>query len=148
MIESYVQEIVHQINRVSWSEDDEITPLMKENYFSDVLQSFGRTALIFHGGGASFGLCHLGVAKALHDANRLPKVICGSYVGALIAGLVCATDEGLHDVLAGNIKLQSFENSGSWQRKIVRFLKHGKLFDIRKVEQCAKDNIGNITFKV
>lgn len=149
LIEEYVDEAVKQIDRIAWSEEEEITNLMKIDYFSDVLQSFGRTALIFHGG-ASFGLCHLGVAKALHDAKMLPKVICGSYIGALMAGLICSKSaEELEQVFNESIvDLSCFENQGSFKRKLLRLLTHGRLFDIKVIEECAKQNIGDITFKV
>lgn len=149
LIESYIDEVVNQIDRIAWSEEEEITSLMKIDYFSDVLQSFGRTALIFHGG-ASFGLCHLGVAKALHEAKMLPKIICGSYIGALMAGLICSkSPEELEDVFNNfNVDLSCFENQGSFKRKLLRLLTHGRLFDIEVIKDCAKKNIGDITFKV
>jgi TAG lipase/lysophosphatidylethanolamine acyltransferase len=54
LIERYIEAIVKQIRRISYYENEEINLKSKLDYFSDVLQSFGRTALIFHGG-ASFG---------------------------------------------------------------------------------------------
>ena len=149
LIESYIDEVVSQIDRIAWSEEEEITTIMKIDYFSDVLQSFGRTALIFHGG-ASFGLCHLGVAKALHEAKMLPKVICGSYIGALMAGLICSkSPEEIEELFnEAKVDLSCFDNQGSFKRKILRLLTHGRLFDIKVIEDCAKQNIGDITFKV
>lgn len=149
LIEAYIDEVVNQIDRIAWTEEEEITEVMKIDYFSDVLQSFGRTALIFHGG-ASFGLCHLGVAKALYDAKMLPKVICGSYIGALMAGLICSkSPEELEQVFNDfMVDLSCFENQGSFKRKLMRLLTHGRLFDIKIIEECAKLNIGDITFKV
>lgn len=35
------------------------------------------------------GLYHLGVMKALHDADMLPYVICATELGAALAALVC-----------------------------------------------------------
>lgn len=83
----------------------------------------------------------------------LPKVICGSYIGALIAGLICTkSGEELTRVFAGGIDIECFlrndSTSSSVKRKIVRLLKHGRLFDIQVIEECAKANIGDITFKV
>ena len=149
LIESYIDDVVNQIDRIAWTEEEEITTVMKIDYFSDVLQSFGKSALIFHGG-ASFGLCHLGVAKGLYDAKMLPKVICGSYIGALIAALICTkSTEELDKVFSeAKVNLDCFENQGSFKRKLLRILKHGRLLDIKVIEECAKQNIGDITFKV
>ena len=149
LIEEYIDEVVKQIDRIAWMEEEEITNLMKIDYFSDVLQSFGRTALIFHGG-ASFGLCHLGVAKALYNSKMLPKVICGSYIGALMAGLICSKSSTELDELfyESKVDLTCFENQGSFKRKLLRLLTHGRLLDIKIIEECAQQNIGDITFKV
>lgn len=66
-----------------------------ESFFADTKQSFGSTALLLQGG-ASFGLFHLGVIKALNEHKLLPRIISGSSIGALIAALVCIhTDEEL-----------------------------------------------------
>jgi TAG lipase/lysophosphatidylethanolamine acyltransferase len=54
LIQDYIDEIVNQIDRVAWCQEPEITLNMKIDYLADVLHSFGKTALIFHGG-ASFG---------------------------------------------------------------------------------------------
>ncbi len=54
LIEDYIDEIVSQIDRIAWCQEPEITVNMKIDYLADVLHSFGKTALIFHGG-ASFG---------------------------------------------------------------------------------------------
>lgn len=54
LIENYIDEVVSQIDRIAWCQEPEITLNMKIDYLSDVLHSFGKSALIFHGG-ASFG---------------------------------------------------------------------------------------------
>jgi predicted acylesterase/phospholipase RssA len=42
------------------------------------------------------GLYHLGVVKTLLEHKLLPRIVCGSSIGALIAALVCIhTDEEL-----------------------------------------------------
>lgn len=64
----------------------------KSDFFSDIRQSFGSTALVLQGG-ASFGLFHLGVVKALYEHKLLPRIISGSSIGALTAALVCIRTE-------------------------------------------------------
>lgn len=44
--------------------------------------AFGRTALVLSGGG-SFGAFHMGIVKALLEANLLPRVVSGSSAGAI-----------------------------------------------------------------
>ena len=117
-------------------------------YFGDMLHVFGRSALFMHGG-TSFGLCHLGVAKALYNSGMLPDIICGSYIGALAAAIVCVSDKaGLEKVFRGEIDLAVLKHQpgSSWRRKVTRLLKYGKLFDIQIIEQAARNNLGDITF--
>ena len=113
-----------------------------------MLHIFGRSALFMHGG-TSFGLCHLGVAKALYNSGMLPDIICGSYIGALAAAIICVTDKaGLEKVFKGEIDLEVLKHQpgSSWRRKATRLLKYGKLFDIQVIEQAARNNLGDITF--
>ncbi|OSX70356.1 hypothetical protein BU14_0780s0007, partial [Porphyra umbilicalis] len=52
-------------------------------------------------GGASMGLHHLGVAKALLDANLLPRVLSGVSAGAIIASILGSfTDGELRSIFA------------------------------------------------
>ncbi|KAJ9058178.1 triacylglycerol lipase [Entomophthora muscae] len=113
--------------------------------------SFGTTALILHGG-ATFGLCHIGVVKSLFEQGLLPKVICGTEIGALIAALVCIhTDEELPNFLKpGGINLEAFSessSSGTFSRKLERLLKTGHLLDASILERCVRSNTGDITFE-
>ncbi|KAL8307683.1 hypothetical protein RB593_006177 [Gaeumannomyces tritici] len=81
----------------------------KMTFIHDTRQAFGRTSLILQGG-SIFGMCHLGVVKALFLRGLLPQVITGTAVGALIAALIAVhTDEELPGVLSGEaIDLSAF----------------------------------------
>ncbi len=81
----------------------------KSELFRHLRQSFGRSTLVFQGG-SIFGLCHLGVARALFLRGLLPAVITGTGTGALIAALIgIHTDDELPGVLSGEtIDLTAF----------------------------------------
>jgi TAG lipase/lysophosphatidylethanolamine acyltransferase len=88
LIEMYLTEIELQLDIIS-----QHSPHF--NLISDLSQSFGSTALSLQGG-ATFGLMHLGVVKALCYHGLLPKIIIGNSIGSLIAALVCVhTDDEL-----------------------------------------------------
>src|SRR5690348_2196209 len=71
----------------------------KRILFKHVYANFGRTALCLSGG-AAFAYYHLGVVRALLDADQLPDVITGTSGGALIAALVATrTNEELEELL-------------------------------------------------
>lgn len=151
IIEEYVNEVVKQLQVIADSKDPSVLPMEKAAFFSELQQAFGRTVLILHGG-ASFGMCHLGVVKTLHDLRMMPKIFCGSYIGALIASLICVQEPSkLSKILSGeNINFEAFfkhGSQGSFRRRFVRLLKYGRLFDVRVLEECARSNIGDITFK-
>jgi hypothetical protein len=83
----------------------------KLSFFNETRHAFGRSALLLSGG-ATLGLYHIGVMKALHDNNLLPRVLSGSSVGSIICAMVgTRTDEELKELFApdGNkIKLNFF----------------------------------------
>ncbi|KAJ3080709.1 hypothetical protein HK102_002874, partial [Quaeritorhiza haematococci] len=151
LIEDYLQEVETQINHICDNEFEELGTQAKLDFLNDTRQSFGRTALLLEGG-ATFGLYHLGVVKALNEHGLLPRIICGSSVGALIAALVCIhTEEELPEVFKpGGIDLKAFAKKGTKgtiKRKVTRFLKHGYLMDVKVLEDCVRSNLSDITFE-
>ncbi|KAH9902083.1 hypothetical protein F4778DRAFT_791032 [Xylariomycetidae sp. FL2044] len=138
----------------------------KLDFLHDSRQGFGRSTLVLQGG-AIFGLCHLGVIKALFLRGLLPRIITATATGALIASLVAIhTDDELPGVLKGDgIDLSAFEihekevhshqdgvaSAGSgWRtfvRRILRFWREGYFLDVKVLEQCVKDNVGDLTFE-
>lgn len=151
VVEEYVHEVVQQLYQIYKCPPLEVARSLKKDFFGELLQTFGRTVLLLHGG-ASFGLCHLGVVKALHERSMMPQIVCGSYIGALVASLICVqAKDRLAAILSGEgIDFEAFYrngSTGSFRRRLTRFLKYGRLFDIRVLEECARANIGDITFK-
>ncbi len=67
---------------------------MKLERLRQAQHKFGRSALMLSGG-ATLGIYHLGVVKALFLRGLLPSIISGSSMGAIIAAAICtrAPDE-------------------------------------------------------
>ncbi|KAJ3129565.1 hypothetical protein HK098_001041 [Nowakowskiella sp. JEL0407] len=115
-------------------------------FFLNLQRSFGRTALLFSGG-ASFGLAHLGVLKALFEAKLLPRIISGSSIGSLIAAYACTkTDDELNARMDSNkLNLNFFDRMGFWER--LQFLiNNWSVFDAKELSQAIRENIGEWTF--
>lgn len=75
----------------------------KIQMFASIRQSFGRSALLLSGGGG-LGIHHLGVLRVLLQHRLLPRIISGSSVGSLVAGVVCVTpDHELEVLLSGDV---------------------------------------------
>jgi len=174
LIEDYVTQVALAVEYVtsyptspSLGYEGGLSNQTKLDVLHDTRQAFGRSALVLQGG-AIFGLCHLGVVKALHLRGLLPRIISGTATGALIAALVGVhTEEELLDFLTGEgIDLSAFsrqaEQNGRggkslWQqgeqvvnmlyRRGKRFLKDGYFLDVSVLEKCVRANVGDLTFE-
>lgn len=115
-------------------------------------QAFGRSALLLSGG-ATFGMNHTGVLKALWEARLLPRIISGASAGSIVCAVLCTrTDEEIPELFATfcDGDLAVFEEAGnedSMLRRVARFLKHGALFDISHLIRVMRDILGEITFQ-
>ncbi|KAG0208762.1 hypothetical protein BGX28_000383 [Mortierella sp. GBA30] len=150
LIESYMDEVVSQLEHVAETSHATLSRQAKIDFFMETRQSFGSSALLLHGG-ASFGMYHLGVVKTLFEHGLLPRIISGASVGALVAALVCVkTDEELPGIFQeGGIDLRAFQRvgvRGNLSRKITRLMTQGYLIDIKVLQDCIQTNVGNLTF--
>src|SRR3546814_11574103 len=59
----------------------------KLKFFQEIELSFGRSALMLSGG-ATLGLFHVGVVKALYRESLLPPVMSGSSAGSVVSATV------------------------------------------------------------
>uniref|UniRef100_A0A060T8F5 ARAD1D06072p n=1 Tax=Blastobotrys adeninivorans TaxID=409370 RepID=A0A060T8F5_BLAAD len=128
-----------------------ITRQRKLNFFSDTRQSFGSTALVLHGG-SLFGLCHIGMIKTLFNQGLLPRIICGSTVGALVASLVCScVDEEVYETLDNVSSEMSPLRQGYTDIK-YHSVAEGVISsmcppEILIFEQYIREKLGNMTFE-
>ncbi|KAG5498710.1 hypothetical protein JKF63_02998 [Porcisia hertigi] len=119
-----------------------------------VLHSFGRTALVLSGG-SSMGTYHAGVVRALHEADVLPDILCGSSAGSIIAALICTkSPDELHAFMESHVlsteamHLSPFgEEDSGLPGKLKRFFKTGSLMDVRSLMECMRSQCGDMTFR-
>lgn len=105
---------------------------------------YGRPALMLSGG-ATFGMFHLGVAKALLEENLLPRTISGSSMGAIMGAMICTrTDEEV---------LEMFENVRDINRQALKFhtpmeaWEKSSLMDQTQVLMHIRANSQSMTFQ-
>jgi TAG lipase/lysophosphatidylethanolamine acyltransferase len=163
LIEDYVTQVARCIGILTdypttATSDLGLTNQNKLDVLHDTRLAFGRSVLVMQGG-AIFGLCHLGVVKALHLRGLLPRIIAGTATGALIAALVGvhADDELLEFLTGRNINLTAFTKhrkgmrQGGWfstlNRRVTRWWKEGHFLDVRVLEDLLRDNVGDLTFE-
>ncbi|CAI5759561.1 unnamed protein product [Candida verbasci] len=159
-IEEYINEILNCLDYLNESLNDDDTnefimnsKQLKLDFFHDARQSFGSTALLLQGG-SLFGLCHLGVVKALYFKGLLPRIIGGSAVGAAVASLVCTlNDEDLTPILVNigdlmkNIDILNHEIDERYGNVIENVVKKGYSQDILLFLKFVRDTIGDLTFE-
>ncbi len=64
-------------------------------FFNETRHSFGRSALLLSGG-ATLGMYHIGVIKALYEQDLLPRVISGASAGSFVSAMLAVrTDDEL-----------------------------------------------------
>lgn len=160
MIQEYILEVLDCLSYLndsmnSEAEDDYImnSKQLKINFFHDARQSFGCTALILQGG-SLFGLCHLGVVRALYFKGTLPRVIGGSAIGAAVASIVCLlTDNELIPILLsitdvmGDVDLLNHDVDERYGNVIENVVRKGYSQEILLFLKFVRDTIGDLTFE-
>jgi TAG lipase/steryl ester hydrolase/phospholipase A2/LPA acyltransferase len=115
-------------------------------------QAFGRSALLLSGG-ATFGMNHVGVLKALFEAHLLPRIMSGASAGSIVCAVLCTrTDEEIPKVLKEfpHGDLAVFEEEGKEDGlldRIGRFLTQGAWIDMKHLVRVMKELLGDMTFQ-
>ncbi|KAL4868167.1 hypothetical protein BDV12DRAFT_209367 [Aspergillus spectabilis] len=176
LIDDYITQVALSIQHVTALQtapvhESGFTSQAKVELLHDTRQAFGRTTLLLQGG-SIFGLCHLGVIKALHLQGLLPRIITGTATGALIAALVGVhnEDELLSFLDGEKIDLSAFDRQrneaqpSSWAswlfpsnlangglmtllRRTRRYFSKGYFLDAEVLEECVRTNLGDLTFE-
>ncbi|GAQ10999.1 probable triacylglycerol lipase C1450.16c [Aspergillus lentulus] len=175
LIDDYITQVALSIQHITALQtapvhESGFTSQAKLELLHDTRQAFGRTTLLLQGG-SIFGLCHLGVVKALHLQGLLPRIITGTGTGALIAALVGShsEDELLSFLDSDGIDLTAFDrrrreklsgehsrelpytSEDSWLRtlfrRVKRYIEKGYFLDAGVLEECVRVNLGDLTFE-
>jgi predicted acylesterase/phospholipase RssA len=145
LIENYLSEVEEALAFVSAS--DKVSAENKRAFYRSTQKNMGRSALCLSGGG-SFGYYHIGVVRALLDANLLPNIITGTSAGGLIAALACTrTNEELKRCLVPELadRITACEEPFSvWGKRVLRT---GVRFDLTQwAEKAQFFTRGSMTF--
>ncbi|KAK4180944.1 putative lipase [Triangularia setosa] len=113
-------------------------------------QSFGRSALLLSGG-ATFGMSHIGVLKALYESRLLPRIISGASAGSIVCAVLCTRkDEEIPSVVEafpyGDLGVFEGEKDGLSDH-IRRLLTEGCWSDISNLTRVMRSWLGDVTFQ-
>ncbi len=142
LIEEYLTEVVRCLDYLCAGDFADFSADEKIVFFKRTATSFGRSAMLLSGG-ATLGMFHLGVIKALSEQGLLPRVISGSSAGSIIGGMVGTRDDAQLPQLFDPENL----NLAAFQRLNLRgALQSGGLMDPTLLQQCLLHNLGEETF--
>ena len=111
LIEDYIEEIVHTLEHLAGADTGDISPEEKLDFFRRASHCFGHTAFMMSGSG-SLLYFHMGVARALFEADLLPTVMSGSSGGSIIGSIVCShTDEELREIMEPEVFIEQMPES-------------------------------------
>lgn len=142
LIEEYVEEAARCLDYVCVGDFPDFSDDEKVLFFKRTGASFGRSALLLSGG-ATLGMFHLGVIKALWENNLLPRVLSGSSAGSIIAGMVATRTDAELPAIFDPTSL----NLAAFQRvSFLKLIKGGTLMETSHLADCLGANIGDESF--
>ncbi|KND88263.1 Lipase 4, partial [Tolypocladium ophioglossoides CBS 100239] len=154
LIERYVESAIQTIDAVvaqsAVDQGIQSKDLLEGMLFSR--QSFGRSALLLSGGG-TFGMTHIGVLKALFEAQLLPRIISGASAGSIVSAVMCTrTDEEIPTLIDefphGDLAVFDAEDSKLGVLDHVRrLLTEGSWSDNKNLTRVVRSLTGDLTFQ-
>ncbi len=111
LIEQYIEEIVHTLEHLAGEDSGDISPEEKLDFFRRASHCFGHSAFMMSGSG-SLLYFHMGVARAMFEADLLPSVMSGSSGGSIVGSIICShTDEELREIMEPETFLEQMPES-------------------------------------
>lgn len=142
LITDYIEEVARCLDYVCLGEFPDFTDADKVVFFKRAGHSFGRSALLLSGG-ATLGMFHIGVVKALWERGLLPRVLTGASAGSIIAAMAATRDDTEMPQMfdAESVGLDAFRRVGLRQA-----MASGALLDPTQLKRCIESNIPHTTF--
>lgn len=119
LITDYIGEVVNALRILADTTTDGIAFEEKLDFFRRASHCYGRSALMFSGGGV-LGYFHLGVVRALLEKELLPTVVSGSSAGSIIAAILGSHPEDqLHEFFDSDDLVIEAEREAHWLTKWI-----------------------------
>lgn len=143
LIEEYVEEVAECLNYLCDTELPALGIEEKLRLFREASLSFGRSALMLSGG-ATLGMFHLGVVKALWEQDLIPEVLSGSSAGSIIASGLGTRQQNRYLELfsADFIYMEFLEPMG-----FEDVLRQRAVMNPARLRKCLEQVIGDMTFE-
>ncbi len=143
LIRDYITEVASALNELCDLELAEFPHAAKLKFFEEVWQSYGRSALMLSGG-ATLGLFHVGVVKALFREGLVPAVMSGSSAGSVVAATVGSrAQHEIEELMDPESAYYHF-----WRILPVRhMLRRGAVMDQSQLKRAIAKNVKDLTFE-
>ena len=143
LVAEYLEETCSTIEALVRGVQPRIGESEKLGRLERAARNFGGSCLMLSGG-ATWGLYHVGVVQALHGQDLLPRVVCGSSMGAVVAAAVCTRSDAELAAMLGNL-------STVHTRPLARFgvgeaLRRRAVMDPAQLQEHIRANVGDLTF--
>ncbi len=143
LIDQYLQTVVETLEYLADTSFPEWPHARKLKFFREVTQSFGQSGLLLSGG-ATLGLFHVGVVKAIYLEGLLPRVLSGSSAGSVVAAAVSTRNE------EQTLELLDPENSYYRFWRALRpadMMRFGSVMDPTQLRKAIAANVPDLTFE-
>jgi len=119
----------------------------KLEFFQQMQNTLGRTALCLSGGGA-LAICHAGVIKALLEHDLVPNVVSGTSGGSIVGGYLAirTNEELLNEIIKPDIVDRHGPLLPPISEMLSRFLRTGTAIPNRLFEETVQKHYGDETF--
>ncbi|MDO9452863.1 MAG: DUF3336 domain-containing protein [Stagnimonas sp.] len=143
LVTDYLQGVCDALEHIADLPDADFGHTEKLRFFHDVALSYGRSALMLSGG-ATLGLFHVGVVKALFRENLLPLVLSGSSAGSVVAATVGSrTPEEAEELMDPTNAYYHF-----WRvLPLKHMLQRRALMDANQLKRAIAKNVHDLTFE-
>lgn len=143
LIEDYLDEVAASLDFICDNDFEDIGLEDKLKFFRETSLSYGRSALMLSGG-ATMGMFHVGVVKALWEQGLVPEVLSGSSAGSIVAAAVGSrTEEEYPDLLTPEALHQEFLQPVGMRR----MFEQQAVMDPAPLRQCLQNVMGELTFE-
>lgn len=143
LVSAYTRELASAIDQLGAVDEGEIPLAEKLDFLRRASHGFGRTALMFSGGGI-LGFFHVGVARALLEQGLLPNVLSGSSAGAIVAAMLGThADDALRGMLSGRVLHEAFE--GLFEASVERTARRRRV-GVEELARFVETRIPDLTF--
>jgi len=143
LVTDYLAAVCEALEYIAGLPEAEFGHMAKLRFFHDVALSYGRSALMLSGG-ATLGLFHVGVVKALFREGLLPTVLSGSSAGSVVAATVGSrNNEEAEALMDPKNAYYHF-----WRVLPIRdILRRRAVMDADQLKRAIAENVHDLTFE-